>query len=82
VKQPWTRLGSWQKVDPRFREAAFRREFMKHHRQACELVFDKEGYPMAAIYFTPQAMNKEQIKAIFQEIRRRTLYGHELEQEP
>lgn len=77
MKQSWTRLLSLFKVHPKFKEPVFNRVFMKHHKNACEIHLDKDGVPMCAVYFTPQATDKMSTKAIFAEIRKRTQYACE-----
>jgi hypothetical protein len=82
VKKSWTKLipnmGDFARKASKTR-SKFNYLFCKHHRHACEMIYDKEGEPMAAIYFTPQAMDKEQNKRFFRAVQERTLYAYELE---
>lgn len=80
MKQPWTRLKFTGKTEAEKSEQ-FNYSFLKHHQQASEIILDSSGTPMAAIYFTPQAINKQQTKAIFREIQRRTRFACEEDKE-
>lgn len=56
MKANWTRLSRMilnLGGNTRFMESRFNRLFMRHHKNACEIVIDRAGIPMAAVYFTP-----------------------------
>lgn len=77
MKKAWTKLVSLYKIkDKRQMNIAF----MKHHKNACEIATDKEGTVMAAVYFTPTALDKMNTKAFFREVQSRTLYAYEQDQ--
>jgi hypothetical protein len=78
MKSSWTRLIDKLKGRrPEDRESEFLVLFMNHHKQADEMIMDNQGTPMAAIYFTPQALDKMRTKSIFKDIRDRTSYAYE-----
>jgi hypothetical protein len=82
VKKPWTRLVKLKGRPAWETEGRFNMAFLNHHRQACELVFDKQGKPMAAIYFTPQAQDKIWAKSFFRKVQERVLYANEMDDQP
>jgi len=83
MKQSWTRLANIMKRGGHFRFAQprFLNLFMKHHRNACEIVIDEKGVPLAAVYFTPNGKSREELKKFMVLIRQRVLYSRELEEE-
>jgi hypothetical protein len=75
MKAIWTRLSSMvlkQGGDTRFMEPRFENLFMRHHKNADELVLDKDGNPLAAVYFTPRGWRPGDLRALMQAIRERT----------
>lgn len=56
----------------RFMDSRFNHLFLKHHRHACEIIVDRNGSPMAAVYFTPAGKHPEYLRGLMAEIRRRT----------
>lgn len=63
--------------DTRFLEARFRDLFLRHHRNAHEIILNKQGEPLAAIYITPIGDHQESVKCIFKEVRDRMQYAYE-----
>lgn len=75
MKQIWTRLSSMvlkQGGDTRFMEPRFENLFMRHHKSADELVLDKDGAPLAAVYFTPKGKHPEELRGLMRAARERT----------
>lgn len=56
----------------RFMEPRFENLFMRHHKNADELVLDKEGAPLAAVYFTPKGRHPGDLRSLMAAIRERT----------
>lgn len=56
-------------------KAELRRLFMKHHRDCSEMVLDKNGECMAAIYITPTGQHQKRIKEIFKHVQEQTVYA-------
>lgn len=85
MKRSWTRLLqiiSKTGAHVRFREQRFNHLFLRHHRWACEIVYTKDRRPLAAVYFAPEGLNRQETKAFFRAVQERTLYAYELEDEP
>jgi len=60
MKKPWTRL--MQKYgSPQEKQANLRYLFQRHHANADEIVFLKNGTPLCAIYFTPEAHERKRL---------------------
>lgn len=74
MKQMWTRLASMvqkQGGNTKFMEPRFEHLFMRHHKNADELVLDKEGNPLAAVYFTPKGRHPGDLRALMSAVRDR-----------
>lgn len=81
MKQSWVRLLQIIKrteIHPKFLESRFRYLFLKHHHNAHELVYNKAGEPLAAVYFTPTGMNQEEVKKLMRTIQERLQYSGEM----
>lgn len=75
MKQMWTRLSRMvlnKGGDTRFMEPRFENLFMRHHKNADELVLTKDGEPLAAVYFTPKGRHPEDLRSLMAAIRERT----------
>lgn len=68
MKKSWTRLIP-KGLSPEETEARFNYMFMAHHGNAEEMITDKNGNPVAAVYFTPQAYRRIEIKEFLRELR-------------
>lgn len=55
-------------------------EFLLTHKDAPEIITDKNGKPTAAIYFTLHGRNKEHYKNIMRNIKEQTLYAYEMDE--
>ena len=64
IKKSWTEIVSKNNHE-------FEANFLREHINCCEMIVDKEGKPLAAVYFTPFGKEKERFKAIMKEIRDR-----------
>lgn len=80
MKKSWVRLlpklGTPDEKFHRFNDI-----FLKHHKNADELVCAKEGFPIAAVYFTPEAYQRKRTKEFFRMLREEMLYRNEMEDE-
>jgi len=72
-KQSWTKFARFAKDIPeRWKEAAFNNAFLKHHRNAQEIIYSENSKnPLVAIYVTPEGSNREDLKNLFRVIRER-----------
>lgn len=57
----------------------FKHMFLKHHRNAQEVIFNKNGQPLAAVYFTPVGIHQEEFKNLMREIQNRVQYAGDAE---
>lgn len=76
MKANWTRLSRMilnLGGNTRFMESRFNRLFMRHHKNACEIVIDRAGIPMAAVYFTPAGKHKGDLQRLKIALRDRTV---------
>jgi hypothetical protein len=74
VKKSWTRLSSLVLKaggHTRFMEARFNNLFMRHHRNACEIILDRTGEVMAAVYFTPKGKHPDFLRGFMKALRER-----------
>lgn len=74
MKSAWTRLAKLilkQGGDTKFMEPRFDNLFLRHHHNASELLTNKDGKPLAALYFTPTGMHQEEVKNILRLARER-----------
>ena len=75
MKQSWTRLADIvrkQGGNTKFMYGRFDALFMRHHRHAHEIVLDRSGRPMAAVYFTPEGMQPDHLRSFIRALRERT----------
>lgn len=78
MKQAWTRLARFLDKDvsnSKHKEGIFENLFARHHNNASEVVYSKEGKILAAVYFTPNGMNQEELKNLMRSIRDRVCYS-------
>jgi hypothetical protein len=72
MKAAWTRLANIilkQDGHTKFMEPRFDVMFLKHHKNASEIVVNKQGKPLAAIYFTPTGMHQTEFKSLIRNVR-------------
>lgn len=83
MKQAWTRLVKNLRnrgIPDKMFDQAFESAFLKHHNNASELICNKEGKVLAAVYFTPVGMHQEETKRFFKYLRERIQYADEFEE--
>lgn len=85
MKQAWTRLLGILKRhdDDKFLEARFENLFLRHHKNAHELVYKKDRKVLAAIYFSPVGLHQKETIAFLRAVRDQTMgmLGSEFEEE-
>jgi uncharacterized protein YcgL (UPF0745 family) len=77
MKRNWTNLikPSEAYTSDKDRMSSHFYEFNKEHYNACEIVTNKFGEPVAAIYFSLKGKTDADLKAIMRAIRDRTCVG-------
>lgn len=58
-----------KKGDARHIEGRMKSLFARHHQDACELVFSRDGTPLAAVYFSPFGADAAGRTALMRRIR-------------
>lgn len=80
MKATWVRLASKCRSGSELeRKQKFRRLFFMHHRNADETIFTLDGASvLCAVYFSPEAKDREQLKRVMRLIQERIFYASEL----
>jgi hypothetical protein len=71
AKVSWTRLNRMVKNlggDHKFMDARFRNLFLRHHQNACEIITNKAGEPLGALYYTPTGLHQKEVKDFFKRV--------------
>lgn len=80
MKKNWVRLASMCKQgSEKERSYKFNWLFLKHHHNADEIIYSVSGKEvLCAVYFSPEAKNREELKRIMRLIQERMHYACEL----
>lgn len=77
-KKSWTRLIDFCRFGSESERAAkFNYIFLTHHKNSDEIVHSKHGEPLAAVYFTYDALHRIELKSFMRQIQERVLYAYE-----
>lgn len=77
MKQNWTRLLRMiqsLEFNAGHLDGRFRTLFLRHHQNADEIVLNKAGEPLAAVYFHPMGRHQEEFKSLMRAVRDRVEY--------
>lgn len=80
MKQAWTRLAN--NILKQYKDHLDERlhaVFLRHHQNATEIVLNRAGEPLAAVYVSPVGSHQEMFKRVMREIRERMQYACDVE---